>query len=120
MTAELVQRYREALDAGDFDTAHALLDPDVEIIRPSGRRYRGADTLRSLWERSGGSRNIASAIDGREYAEQNGRVRETCHISHHWIESGDLAYTSREETVITVRDGRIARMESTVEHREPE
>ena len=42
MSVELARRYGNALDAENWDEAQSLLDPEVEIVRPSGRRYQGA------------------------------------------------------------------------------
>ena len=119
MTVEVARRYGNALDAEDWEEAHALLDPDLEVVRPSGRRYHGADRWIELVSRPGGFENIESRIEGRTYEQCNGKVIEVKDIAHRWRESGALAYTSREQTSITFRDGRIARLESTVDHHEP-
>ena len=121
MEVELARRYGSALDAQDWETARSLLDPDVEVVRPSGRRYRGADRwIELLSEEEGGLGNIDSAVESREYEQRNGRVIETQRIVHRWRESGGPAYRSTETTELTFRDGRIARMASRVEHRAPE
>jgi uncharacterized protein DUF4440 len=119
VTVELARRYGNALDAEEWEEARALLDPDVEIVRPSGRRYQGADRWIGMISQSGGFHNIDSTVDGRSYEQRNGAVVEVKDIVHRWREDGTVAYTSREETAISFRGGRIARLESTVEHREP-
>jgi hypothetical protein len=119
VSVELARRYGNALDAEDWDKARALLDPDVEIVRPSGRRYHGAERWIGLISQSGGFQNIESDIVGRSYERRNDRVYEIKDIVHHWTHDGSLAYTSREETCVTCGDGRILRLESTVEHHEP-
>jgi len=43
VTVDVARRYGEALDDHDWETARQLLDPDVEIVRPSGRHYQGAE-----------------------------------------------------------------------------
>jgi ketosteroid isomerase-like protein len=120
VTVEVARRYGNALDAENWKEARALLAPDVEIVRPSGRRYRGADHWIELISRPHGFEKIDSHVGGRQYEQRNGKVVEVTDIVHHWCEDGALAYTSREETAITFRDGRIARLESTVEHKAPE
>jgi hypothetical protein len=119
VSVELARRYGNALDAEDWDEARALLDPEVEIVRPSGRRYQGAERWIGLVSQSGGFQNIASQVAGRSYERRNGRVYEVTDVVHHWTHDGSLAYTSREETCVTCRDGHIVRLESTVEHHEP-
>ena len=120
MTVDVVRRYGEALDDRDWETARQLLDPDVEIVRPSGRHYQGADRWIQLLSDSEGFDNIESEIAARAYEQRDGRVIEVKDLVHRWRDDGSLAYTSREETVIAFREGRIARMESTVEHHQLE
>ena len=120
VTVEVARRYGNALDAEDWEEARSLLDEDVEVVRPSGRRYRGADRWIGMISEPARFDHIESHVDGRRYDRRNGKVVEIKDIVHHWREDGSLAYTSCEQTAITFRDGRIARLESTVEHREPE
>ncbi|MFN2471464.1 MAG: nuclear transport factor 2 family protein [Gaiellaceae bacterium] len=115
----VARRYGHALDTEDWDTARSLLDPDVEVVRPSGRRYRGAERWIGMISAQGGFQSIDTAVEGRDYEQRNGRVVETQEIVHRWRETGEVAYTSRERTTMTIRDGRIARLESEVVHRAP-
>jgi ketosteroid isomerase-like protein len=119
VTVDVARRYGEALDDHDWETARQLLDPDVEIVRPSGRHYQGADRWIQLLSDSDGFDNIRSEIASRAYEQRDGRVVEITELVHRWRDDGSPAYTSREETVIAFREGRIARMESTVEHTHP-
>ena len=119
VSVELARRYGNALDAENWDEARALLHPEVEIVRPSGRHYHGADRWIEMVSRPGGFQNIDSHVARRSYEQRNGRVYEVKDIVHHWTHDGSLAYTSREETCVTCRDGRIARLESNAEHHEP-
>jgi ketosteroid isomerase-like protein len=119
VTVDVARRYGEALDDRDWETARQLLDPDVEIVRPSGRCYKGADRWIRLLRDSEGFDNIESEIAARAYEQRNGEVVEVKDLVHRWRDDGSPAYMSREETVIAFREGRIARMESTVEHSHP-
>ena len=119
MSVEVARRYGNALDEENWDQARSLLDPDVEIVRPSGRRYEGADRWIGMLASSGGFENIVTTVEGRAYEQRNGEVVERKDIVHRWRADGSLAYTSREETRIGFRDGRIASLRSTVEHHEP-
>jgi hypothetical protein len=119
VSVELARLYGNALEAEDWDQARALLDADVEIVRPSGRRYQGADRWIGMISQSNGFQNIRSEVASRSYEQRDGRVFEVKDVVHTWTHDGSLAYTSREETCVTCSDGRITRLESTVEHHEP-
>jgi hypothetical protein len=118
VTVDVARRYGEALDDHDWETARQLLDPDVEIVRPSGRHYQGAERWIQLLSDSDGFDNIESEITSRAYEQRNGQVVEIKDLVHRWRDDGELAYRSREETTIAFRNGLIARMDSTVEHHE--
>ena len=119
MSVEVARRYGNALDEENWEEARELLDPDVEIVRPSGRHYQGADRWIQLLSDADGFDNIESDIAERAYEQRNGQVIERKQIVHRWRSDGSLAYTSREETRIGFRDGRIASLRSSVEHHEP-
>jgi hypothetical protein len=116
VSVEIARRYGEALDEHDWEEARQLLDPDVQIVRPSGRHYTGADRWIQLLSDSDGFDNIETEITARAYEQRNGQVIETKDLLHRWRDDGEVAYTSREETTIRFRNGLIARMDSTVEH----
>jgi len=116
VTVDVAKRYCQAIDDCDWATALTLLQPDVDIVRPSGRRYDGAERWIALLRESEGFDNIESEIAARAFEQRNGEVVEVKDLVHRWRDDGAVAYKSREETVIGFRDGRIARMESTVEH----
>ena len=117
MTVDVARRYCKAIDDCDWATARTFLDPDVEIVRPSGRHYTGADRWIQLLSDSQGFDNIVSEITERAYEHRNGEVVEVKELVHRWRDDGELAYTSREQTTIGFRKGLIARMDSTVEHK---
>ena len=105
------------MDHEDWETARSLLDANVVVVRPSGRRYDGADRWIAMLAEPGGYANIESAVERREYCEDAGAVIEKTHIVHRWRDTGEIAYTSDETTEIAFRDGQIARLASTVQHR---
>lgn len=111
---EIAKRYLEALFEEDHETAYALLDPDVEVVSPR-RTVRGADEVRARWRKAEYDHLIAQ-VDRREYAEQNGSVRATTYMTWRWNVSGEIAYRTRVNGDFVVRDGRIARIETAVEH----
>jgi hypothetical protein len=116
VTVDVARRYCQAIDDCDWETARTLLDPEVEIVRPSGRRYEGADRWIGLLSDSEGFDNIESEVVARAFEHRNGEVVEVKDLVHRWRDDGGVAYTSREETTIGFRNGRIAHMDSTVEH----
>jgi hypothetical protein len=117
---ESARRYGEAVEEGDWETALTLLHPEVEITRPSGRSYRGARDWVDRLARARGFRNLDTSCEGRSYEQRNGQVIEVLDIVHRWQHDGSLAYTSRETTTMTFRDGLIAALESSVVHHEPD
>ena len=117
MSVEVAKRYGRAVDSEDWQTARALLDPNVVVVRPSGRRYEGADRWIELISEPGDYANIETTVEAREYEKRDGAVVETTRIVHRWRHSGEIAYTSEETTEISFRGGRIARLASTVRHR---
>jgi hypothetical protein len=119
VSVDVARRYGNALDEEDWDAARSLLDAEVEIVRPSGRRYQGADRWIGMLCSGGGFENIEARVEGRGYEQRNGEVIERIDIVHRWREDGSLAYTSCEQTAIGFRDGRIVRRVSSVEHHEP-
>ena len=111
---EIAKRYLEALHAEDYDTAYALLAPDVEVVSPR-RKTTGADALRARWRKAEYS-HLSSEIDEREFEQRNGLIRATTRMTWRWKESGAVAYHTRVEGDFTIRDGRIERIETSVEH----
>jgi ketosteroid isomerase-like protein len=111
---EIAKRYLEALFREDHESAYSLLDPDVEVVSPR-RTTRGADRVRARWRKAEYDHLVAE-VDRREYAEQNGSVRATTYMTWSWKVSGEIAYRTRVEGAFVIRDGRIARIETAVEH----
>jgi ketosteroid isomerase-like protein len=112
---EIAKRYLEALHAEDYDTAYALLAPDVVVVSPR-RTTTGADALRARWRKSD-YEHLAAEIDGRRFEQRNGAVRAVTEMTWRWKESGDVAYRTRVDGEFVVRAGKITRIETAVEHR---
>jgi ketosteroid isomerase-like protein len=111
---EIAKRYLEALFKEDHETAYSLLDPDVEVVSPR-RTVHGADQVRARWRKAKYD-HLVPAVDRRAYAEQNGSVRATTYMTWRWKVSGEIAYRTRVDGDFVVRDGRISRIETAVEH----
>jgi ketosteroid isomerase-like protein len=112
---EIAKRYLEALHAEDYDAAYELLDPDVEVVSPR-RTTRGANSLRARWRKSG-YEHLAPELERRDFEQRNGSVRAVTEMTWRWKESGEIAYRTRIEGDFVVREGRIERIETLVEHR---
>ena len=112
---EIAKRYVEAVYAEDYDTAYSLLAPDVEVVSPR-RTTRGADALRARWRKSD-YEHLAPEIERRDFEQRNGSVRAVTEMTWRWRESGEIAYRTRVEGDFVVRQGRIERIETAVEHR---
>ena len=111
---EIARRYLEALYAEDYDTAYSLLDPDVEVVSPR-RTSHGADALRKRW-RKADYEHLTAEIDRRDFEQRNGSVRAVTEMTWRWRESGEIAYRTRVDGDFVVREGKIARIETAVEH----
>ena len=111
---EIARSYLEALSAQDYDVAYSLLDPDVEVVS-ARRTTRGADAVRARW-RKADYEQLVPEVDRREFTQGNGLVRATTLMTWRWRENGEVAYRTRVEGDFTVRDGKIQRIETVVEH----
>jgi ketosteroid isomerase-like protein len=111
---EIAKRYLEALHAEDYDTAYALLAPDVEVVSPR-RTATGPDAVRARW-RKAEYNHLSSEVDRRAFEQRNGLVHATTEMTWRWSESGEVAYRTRVEGDFTIRAGKIERIETSVEH----
>jgi ketosteroid isomerase-like protein len=112
---EIARKYLEARWDDDLDTAYALLDPNVEVVFPKGT-MRGADQLRAAWEEAGEYDHLEPSLEGHDCEQRNGAVRTTTRVTWHWKERGEVAYRSRFSSELVVPEGKIARIETAVEH----
>jgi steroid delta-isomerase-like uncharacterized protein len=48
--SEIVDRWWEMFEHGDFDELRSLTSPDAEIVMPGGMRFHGPDELRPVLE----------------------------------------------------------------------
>jgi len=117
---EITKRYVDARWEDDFETAYALLDPDVDVLTPRGSTIRGADTLRAGWEEGEEYEYLKYTIDSQEFDQHDGVVTATTCVTWRWKTTGEVAYSSRIEGDYSFRDGRIARVEMRIEHQAQE
>jgi ketosteroid isomerase-like protein len=109
--ADTARRYREALLAGDLETAVGLLHPDVVLVLPRGTLV-GVDDVRAFLAGQSPLENLDVETHAGELQPVNcARVRSVNTQVWRWRESGDVAYERRSEAEYTVRDGKIARLE---------
>jgi ketosteroid isomerase-like protein len=95
--AATVDRFFEALSAGDIDRAGAELDPDVIILESGGAEYSAAEYL------GGHARQDAEFLKGAQY--EPGRRTARC--------SGDLAWVASESELHVQDDGKPVTLVST-------
>lgn len=109
--ADTARRYREALLAGDLETALGLLDPRVELVLPRGT-VRGIEDVRASLVAAAPLENLDVETSPGELERVNGsRVRSSLLQTWRWHHNGEVAYTRRSEAEYTVRAGRIVRVE---------
>ena len=114
MTAvEVVRAYSEALTVKDFRTARSLLDPEVEIVPPSGRAY-GLKKLLESWTGPGFDHLEVSLVDQSVEPGDDGAVVHATQV-YRWKEDGRVAYERKQAARYEVRDGRIVRIVTTIE-----
>jgi ketosteroid isomerase-like protein len=112
-SVELARRYSDAVRSGDYETAAALLDDELEVVPPSGRPYGKAE-LKSAWG-SPGFDHLDVTLEDRVFeAAGDGVVMHGTQVFR-WKKGGDLAYTRPLTTRYALRDGRIVRMELETE-----
>ena len=112
---EIAKRYLEALFEEDHDAAFQLLHPDVEAVSPR-RTTRGAEQVRARWGKADYD-HLAPEVDRREFAESDGVIHATTHMTWRWKDSGEIAYRTRVDGDFVVEDGLITRIETAVEHK---
>lgn len=80
--AKAARRWLEALSSEDFDTALALVHPDIELVPPGGHApYRGAESLRRWMEPDAFQAQVVTPVevvvaeDGKVFARQHLKAR---------------------------------------------
>src|SRR6266436_4663048 len=106
---EIVRRYLESLDAGDFDAAAVLLSANADVVTPDGTRS-GSEFLAGLrgWS---GLDNLNIAIRDRVLSEELGVVVSHATRVFTWKESGEVAYEQPAKAHFPVDAGRIVKVE---------
>jgi len=100
---DVVQRYLDAMAAGDWSTLAATLAPDVERIGPYGDDFRGRAPYAEFLE------NIISSLSGYvlvvvDLIVDGGRVAVELNET---VDDGDARLRTDETVVFDVRDGLI-------------
>ena len=111
---EIAKRYLEALAGEDYETAYELLAPDVEVVSARGTTS-GRDAVRKRWRKTN-YEHLRSEIDERSYDHRNGSAHATTRMTWRWKGNGEIAYRTRVDGKFAVRDGKITRIETAVEH----
>jgi hypothetical protein len=106
----VARRYSDAVKAGDYETAGALLDDGLEVVPPSGRAF-GKVELASAWG-SPGFDHLEVSLEDRVF-EADGDGAAVMHGTQvfRWKLGGDVAYMRPLTTRYHVREGRIVRLE---------
>ena len=109
----MARAYADAVHAREFETAAALLDPEVEVVPPSGRAY-GLDGLKASWTGAGFD-HLDVALEERELtAAGEGAVLRMLQV-YRWREDGTVAYVRPLRTRFDVSGDRIVRIEIEVD-----
>jgi hypothetical protein len=111
---EVARAYSDAVAGKDFPTARILLDPEVEVVPPSGRAY-GLQKLMDSWAGPGFD-HLDVTFEDRlvEPDDHDGAVVRGTQV-YRWKEDGSVAYARRQAARFDVRDGRIVRIVTTIE-----
>ncbi|MFN2627465.1 MAG: nuclear transport factor 2 family protein [Gaiellaceae bacterium] len=113
MSVDLARRYSDAVQARDYGTAESLLDPELEVVPPSGRPY-GLAELRSAWAGPGFD-HLEVALEQRDFEADGDEVVMRGKQVFRWKEHAEVAYVRSLETRYSFREGKIVRMEMSSE-----
>ena len=103
----VVQRWGLAFNERDLDRLLALSAPDFELVTPHVSEC-GHKAVRRLVHLQ--SYGVAQHVRPRRYHAQGTSVVVDAVIELRWVDSGELAETTREVAVFDVRDGRVSRL----------
>ena len=106
----MARRYSDAVKAGDFETAVALLDDGLEVVPPSGRPFGKVELVSAFG--SPGFDHLEVSVEDRVF-EADGDGAAVMHGTQvfRWKQGGDVAYRRPLRTRYLVREGRIVRLE---------
>ena len=108
---ELLTRFFQAYNQGDWTAISALTTPDVDWPdQISGGRVIGHDALEVYWKSSSGLVQVELALLALA-ALPDGRVRADLNQSVHNASTGQLWSDNRVTQTYVLRDGLIARMD---------
>ncbi|HET8821987.1 MAG TPA: nuclear transport factor 2 family protein [Thermoleophilaceae bacterium] len=118
---EIIDRVRtgyEAFNRGDFDSAVALLHPDVEYIPVGGQPpIRGADQIRAWMEPSAFERQV---IEPRDIVVHGDKILLLLHSEIRGAGSGIEMEVDAWTVMTQDSDGLVTRMETFFLHDEAE
>jgi ketosteroid isomerase-like protein len=103
------RQFVEAVASHDFDTAEALLDPNVETVTPRGT-VRGIAACRRVLQKAGGDEQFAMEQTEPEFEEVEDDVVARTHEVARWRETGEIAYERDFALRLTLDDERIVRV----------
>jgi ketosteroid isomerase-like protein len=109
VNAARARQFVEAVASHDFDTAEAMLDPDVETVTPRGT-VRGIAACRQVLRKAGGDEQFAIEQTEPEFEEIDDVVVARTHEVARWRETGEIAYERDFALRLTLDDERIVRI----------
>jgi hypothetical protein len=109
VNAARARQFVEAVASHDFDTAEAMLDPDVETVTPRGT-VRGIAACRQVLRKAGGDEQFAIEQTEPEFEEIDDVVVAQTHEVARWRETGEIAYERDVALRLTLDDERVVRI----------
>jgi SnoaL-like protein len=103
------RQFLEAVVAHDFETAEALLDPEVETVTPRGS-LRGIAACRQVLQKASGDEQFAMEQAEPKFEELEGDVIARTHEIARWRETGEVAYERDSAVRFTLDNERIVRI----------
>ena len=108
---ETARRFLDAMNAGDGETAYSLLNDDVELVTRGGT-LRGKETIRAA-EEQGAGEHFEVEIRARQMSEDGDVVDARSTQVMRWKESGEVAHEQEARVRLTIRGGKISRLDLT-------
>jgi ketosteroid isomerase-like protein len=103
------RQFVEAVASHDFETAEAMLDPNVETVTPRGTVH-GIAACRQVLQKAGGDEQFAMEQTEPELEEIEDDVLARTHEVARWRETGEIAYERDFALRLTLDDERIVRI----------
>jgi hypothetical protein len=103
------RQFVEAVASHDFETAEAMLDPNVETVTPRGTVH-GIAACRQVLQKAGGDEQFAMEQTEPELEEIEDDVLARTHEVARWRETGEIAYERDVALRLTLDDERVVRI----------